>query len=48
MSRPALANIISQLIKTGKITGRAYIFPENKEIICIGGANVDRKLFSEK
>ncbi|TQR19331.1 carbohydrate kinase [Psychrobacillus vulpis] len=43
MSRPAVANIISQLIKNGKITGRAYILPENKEIICIGGANVDRK-----
>lgn len=43
MSRPAIANIISGLIKSGKITGRAYILPENKEIICIGGANVDRK-----
>ena len=43
MSRPAVANMISQLIKSGKITGRAYILPENKEIICIGGANVDRK-----
>lgn len=43
MSRPAVANIISGLIKSGKITGRAYILPENKEIICIGGANVDRK-----
>ena len=43
MSRPAVANIISQLIKNGYITGRAYILPENKEIICIGGANVDRK-----
>lgn len=43
MSRPAVANTISQLIKTGKITGRAYIIPENKEVICIGGANVDRK-----
>lgn len=43
MSRPAVANIISQLIKNGKIIGRAYILPENKEIICIGGANVDRK-----
>lgn len=47
MSRPAIANIISQLIKTGKITGRAYILPESKEVICIGGANVDRK-FSVK
>ncbi|MEI4770192.1 PfkB family carbohydrate kinase [Psychrobacillus sp. FJAT-51614] len=43
MSRPAVANTISQLIKNGEITGRAYIIPENKEVICIGGANVDRK-----
>jgi len=43
MSRPSLANIISGLIKQGKISGRAYILPEEKEIICIGGANIDRK-----
>lgn len=43
MSRPTLANIISGLIRQGKIAGRAYILPEEKEIICIGGANIDRK-----
>ena len=43
ISRPAVANIISQLIKNGKIIGRAYVLPEKKEVICIGGANVDRK-----
>ncbi|MFC4410175.1 carbohydrate kinase [Chungangia koreensis] len=43
MSRPALANAISRLIREGKIIGRAYILPEENEIICIGGANVDRK-----
>ncbi|WP_252503496.1 carbohydrate kinase [Sporosarcina sp. Marseille-Q4943] len=43
ISRPSLANIISGLIRQGKITGRAYILPEEKEIICIGGANIDRK-----
>lgn len=43
MSRPTLANHISGLIKQGKITGRAYILPEEKEVICIGGANIDRK-----
>ncbi|MFF2754914.1 carbohydrate kinase [Psychrobacillus sp. NPDC058041] len=43
MSRPAVANIISQLIRIGKITGRAYILPEANEVICIGGANLDRK-----
>lgn len=43
MSRPTLANIISGLIKKGKIIGRAYVLPTTKEVICIGGANIDRK-----
>ncbi len=43
MSRPALANLISGLTKRGIITGRAYILSEENEIVCIGGANVDRK-----
>lgn len=43
MSRPALANIISTLIKKGEIIGRGYVLKENHEIIAIGGANVDRK-----
>lgn len=48
VSRPSLANIISGLIKQGKISGRAYILPEEKEIICIGGANIDRKFHLDK
>ena len=43
MSRPALANLISGLMKRGIITGRAYILSEDNEVVCIGGANVDRK-----
>ncbi|RUL51601.1 PfkB family carbohydrate kinase [Lysinibacillus antri] len=43
MSRPTLANIISGLIKKGEIIGRAYVLPEENAIVCIGGANVDRK-----
>ncbi|MDJ0332131.1 carbohydrate kinase [Planococcus sp. S3-L1] len=43
MSRPSLANFISNLMKQGKILGRAYVLPEEKTVICIGGANVDRK-----
>ena len=43
MSRPVLANLISSLTKQGKIIGRAYVLPEENEIICIGGANLDRK-----
>lgn len=41
--RPTLANLISGLIKRGKISGRAYILAEEKEVVCIGGANIDRK-----
>lgn len=43
MSRPALANTISSLIKKGEVIGRAYVLPEKNTIISIGGANVDRK-----
>lgn len=45
MSRPALANIISGLIKKGEIIGRAYVLPEKDSIVAIGGANVDRKFY---
>lgn len=45
ISRPLLANIISTLVREGKILGRAYVLPNEKEIVCIGGANMDRKLF---
>lgn len=47
MSRPALANMISTLIKRGEIIGRAYVLPEKNQIIAIGGANVDRKFSIE-
>lgn len=47
MSRPALANIISGLIKKGEVVGRAYVLPEKNSIIAIGGANLDRKFHLE-
>lgn len=43
LSRPSVANLISGLIRAGKITGRAYILPQEGIVISIGGANVDRK-----
>ncbi|HSP21399.1 MAG TPA: PfkB family carbohydrate kinase [Planococcus sp. (in: firmicutes)] len=43
VSRPTVANLISGLIRQRKIAGRAYILPEEDTVICIGGANVDRK-----
>ncbi|MBV7508245.1 winged helix-turn-helix transcriptional regulator [Bacillus sp. sid0103] len=44
LSRPSIANIISGLIRKGTILGRAYILNESQQVICIGGANIDRKL----
>ena len=43
LSRPSIANIISGLIKKGHILGRAYILHEASQVVCIGGANIDRK-----
>ena len=47
ISRPALANIISSLIKKGEIIGRGYVLKEHNEILAVGGANVDRKFHIE-
>ena len=44
MSRSAVAGYISNLVKQGKIMGRAYVLPKKNGITCIGGANIDRKL----
>ncbi|PLR87056.1 carbohydrate kinase [Bacillus sp. V33-4] len=44
LSRSAAAGYVSSLIRQGKILGRAYVLPDEKEVICIGGANVDRKI----
>ena len=44
ISRSAVAAHISSLIKAGEIVGRAYVLPERQRIVCIGGANVDRKI----
>jgi pseudouridine kinase len=43
LSRPSIANLISGLIKKGNISGRAYVLSESQPVICIGGANIDRK-----
>lgn len=44
LSRSAVAGYISTLTKRGKLLGRAYVFPKKKQIVCIGGANLDRKI----
>ncbi|WP_066393581.1 PfkB family carbohydrate kinase [Neobacillus mesonae] len=35
---------IVSLIQAGRIVGRSFILPEEKKIVCIGGANVDQKV----
>ncbi|MBP2241878.1 pseudouridine kinase [Cytobacillus eiseniae] len=48
LSRSAVAGYISSLTKDGKLLGRAYILPNKKDIVAIGGSNVDRKIQSLK
>lgn len=44
LSRPSIANLISGLVKSGKIKGRAYILAEANPVLVFGGMNVDRKM----
>lgn len=43
LSRSSVAGYITSLVKRGKVKGRAYILNEEASILCIGGANIDRK-----
>lgn len=45
LSRSAVANYISSLMRKGEIVGRAYILPRERKITCIGGANIDQKMY---
>jgi sugar/nucleoside kinase (ribokinase family) len=47
LSRSSIANIISGLIKKEYVFGKAYVLNETTPIICIGGANVDRKFYAK-
>ncbi|MCR6110187.1 winged helix-turn-helix transcriptional regulator [Bacillus sp. A301a_S52] len=49
ISRSAVAGYVSSLMKSGVITGRAYVLNDFNKVLCIGGANVDIKarLYSE-
>lgn len=48
LSRPAVANYIANLTRRGEIKGRGYILREESSIVCIGGANIDRKARSNQ
>lgn len=47
LSRSEITGYISSLIKQGKIVGRAYVLPEKRQVLCVGGANIDRKIWSQ-
>ena len=44
LSRSAVAGHIASLIREKRLLGRAYVLPERRPVLCIGGANIDRKV----
>ena len=46
VSRSAVAGHLAALTREGHILGRAYMLAQRPAVICIGGANIDRKLRS--
>jgi len=46
LSRSAVAGHIATLIRERRLLGRAYVLPDRRPIVCIGAANLDRKLRS--
>jgi pseudouridine kinase len=46
LSRSAVAGHIAGLMRERRLLGRAYVLPDRRPILCIGAANLDRKLRS--
>jgi pseudouridine kinase len=46
LSRSAVAGHIAGLIRERKLLGRAYVLPDHRPVVCVGAANLDRKLRS--
>ncbi|WP_228895140.1 carbohydrate kinase [Pseudoduganella aquatica] len=44
LSRSAVAGHIASLIRERRLLGRAYVLPDKRPVLCIGAANLDRKL----
>jgi pseudouridine kinase len=44
LSRSAVAGHIAGLIRERRLLGRAYVLPDQRPVMCIGAANLDRKL----
>ncbi|TFW32441.1 carbohydrate kinase [Massilia horti] len=47
LSRSAVAGYIAGLIRERRLLGRAYVLPDRRPVLCIGAANIDRKLRAE-
>lgn len=47
ISKVKLNALLDQLENEGAIVGRAYILKEQKRVVAIGGANIDRKFYVE-
>ncbi|QNA88104.1 winged helix-turn-helix transcriptional regulator [Massilia sp. Dwa41.01b] len=44
LSRSAVAGYIATLVRERRLLGRAYVLPDHRPILCVGAANLDRKL----
>ena len=44
LSRSAVAGHIAGLIRERRLLGRAYVLPDSRPVMCLGAANLDRKL----
>ena len=44
LSRSAVAGHIAGLIRERRLLGRAYVLPDKRPVMCVGAANLDRKL----
>ena len=44
LSRSAVAGHIASLIRERRLLGRAYVLPDKRPVLCVGAANLDRKL----
>lgn len=44
LSRSAVAGHIAGLIRDRRLLGRAYVLPDSRPVMCLGAANLDRKL----
>ena len=44
LSRSAVAGHIAGLIRERRLLGRAYVLPDSRPVLCLGAANLDRKM----